>query len=203
MTTLQNYYQNKDYGISKSRERNILQLINGVFGKNILDIGCASGYLGKKLVSMGNNVDGVDISKDAVKEAKKVLTNAWCLDIENDVLPKRKYDLVIATEIIEHLFDPEAFMSKIRKHLSPNGKLILSTPNFLHLYNRKNFLMGKIISEGSGMFDKGHIRYFSYGLITDLIHIAGFKIIAENHVYVPNIKILPSVFAYQFVFLVC
>ena len=86
------YYDQKSlsYGISGLRRQHLLDLIGPTRGKTILDVGCATGYVGAILNRMGNTVIGIDISASAVKKAQKVLNHAYCLDIETDPFPLRR-----------------------------------------------------------------------------------------------------------------
>ncbi|MEM5814261.1 MAG: methyltransferase [Candidatus Aenigmatarchaeota archaeon] len=52
------------------------------------------------------------------------------------------YDLIIAGELLEHLFDVDAFIEKVRKALNPGGYLLMSTPNAANWFNRISLLFG-------------------------------------------------------------
>ena len=103
--------------------------------KNILDIGCGAGTLSFYLANKNHDVLGIDISTKAIKEcllSKKELNlnnvNFEQFDFPNNY-PKEKFDVVIFTEVIEHLDDDKKALGIIRKILKPNGLMILSTPS--------------------------------------------------------------------------
>jgi SAM-dependent methyltransferase len=102
-------------------------------GKNIkiLEIGCGLGYLTYSLNKEGLNCLGLDISSEAVKEAK---TNFGDHYIAGDVhefaiTNENKFDVIIFTELIEHITDVFSFISSLKSLLNFDGKIILTTPN--------------------------------------------------------------------------
>lgn len=114
--------------------------------KNILDIGCSTGYLAHFLKKQNNNVSGIDFLNKAVAIARENEIDAYVCDIENEQLPFRKgsFDLVVFSEVIEHLIDPDIALKKIYQVLKKNGLLIVSTPNIAYIQYRLELLFGKL-----------------------------------------------------------
>lgn len=201
------HYQNKSlgYGIGQTRLRKILELAGDARGKKILDVGCATGYLGRRLKEIGNKVVGVEISVPAAEEARKILDQVHIFDIENRwPALGGGFDLVIAAETLEHVFDPAQVLKEIRQALVPNGELIITTPNFLTWINRLKFLFGAFKYTDQGAFDFGHIRFFTYSYLQEVLSASGFKIVKENHIIFPGkltgvLRFWPSLFTSQFV----
>lgn len=211
MSQINQHYQNKalTYCLGNRRGEKIWQILSGYKGKRVLDLGCSTGYIGRDLKKNGNYVVGVDISKPAIIKAKNILDEAYVLDLEgnSNLLGKKKFDLIIIAELIEHLFLPETLIQNlVRNNLANNGEILISTPNFLHFINRVKFLLGKFKYENSGMFDKSHIHFFTYTGLIGMIRSANLNVVKENSVIVPRLlgKVgarFPSLFAYQFVIL--
>lgn len=207
MNSIRSYYNQKalGYGMSGLRQKHLLELIGPMKGKKILDVGCASGYFGKLLRQRGNTVYGIDISQKAVKQARKVLDKAYCVDLENDPLPfLNTFDVIVIAEVLEHLFQPQAVVEKLVKRLKPQGKLIITTPNISYWVNRLNFFFGKFEYTNQGMFDEGHIHFFNDPSLKMLIKNVRLRISKENHVIIPITlrfvcKYFPNVFAYQLI----
>ena len=201
------YYDNKsvEYGMSGLRQRHLLSIIGLLKNKTVLDVGCSTGYFGKILKAANNYVVGIDISKSAIKIAKKNLDEAYCVNIENELLPtKRKFDLIILSEVIEHLFDPESTLKKVIRHLKKNGLIIITTPNISFLPNRISILFGKFEYQEQGMFDVGHIHFFNYYTLLNLLKKCDLKLTRENHIAFPLtlnflVKYIPNISAYQFI----
>jgi methionine biosynthesis protein MetW len=209
---LKKYYSSKvlKYKISSSRVDKIIPLISGdLKNKKILDIGCGNGDLARMLTDKEIEVYGIDISSKAVSKTKKFMTKFYELDLNEDNLPfkNQTLDIVIASEIIEHLFAPEKLLKEIHRVLKKGGLAVITTPNFLYWGNRLKFLEGWFDYEKTGIFDESHVHFFTYSSLKKEIKNSGFKIIKENHVYaggdwLNKIKCkYPSLFAYQLVVL--
>ncbi|MFH1769723.1 MAG: methyltransferase domain-containing protein [Parcubacteria group bacterium] len=179
---------------------------------DILDMGCGSGSLAKVLGEQGHTVYGADISPEALKLAKEHIEKGFCFDFENgawpDDLMAMKFDAIIATEVIEHLFDPESFIKKLKQLLKPNGMIIVTTPNLLFWKNRFKIFFGKFEYEEKGIMDFGHIRFFTVKTARKMFEKCDLAIEAEHHFY-PNLykrgltflgKIFPGFFAYKLIF---
>lgn len=212
MSNLAKYYDRKVklYKPSRARELRILELLGAnLKNKNILDIGCADGTFGGKLAKQGAKVYGVDISPLAVSVAKKKLKNTFVVDLNNQKLPfaAKTFDFVIASEVIEHLFNPKNLLGEAKRVLKDNGALTITTPNLLYWGNRIKFLLGNFNYEKSGVFDESHVHFYTYKSLKAELQELGFKIIRENHVYAGSNtlkiikKLFPSFFAYQIVIL--
>jgi len=113
------------------------QLVRPVFavalapGARYLEIGCGFGFaLDFARRALGMNVLGVDPSPIAAAGAKilDVPMVADYLTADSD-LGERFFDLVVASEVLEHIFDPLAFVRAVADRLEPQGVLILTTPN--------------------------------------------------------------------------
>ena len=97
----------------------------------ILEIGCGLGYLTYALNKEGYNAIGLDISKEAIANAKEKFGDYYvCADLFEFVKEaKNSYDIIILTEVIEHLEDPIKFIETVKEMLADNGKAIVTTPN--------------------------------------------------------------------------
>ncbi|MEK7515156.1 MAG: class I SAM-dependent methyltransferase [Patescibacteria group bacterium] len=208
MDQAQRAYEEKSvtYGISTTRRNNIMKLVGGPHLR-VIDIACSRGYLGKLIKERGNYVAGVDVSHAAVEYAKQVLDDAYELDIQGDWpehLANQSFDLAVAAAVIEHVFDPVAFLKSVASTLRPAGHIIVTTPNFFSWRNRLTFLFGRFKYTEQGDFDFGHIRWFDYRYLREVLKESGFSIVRENHYYFPGkltriLKWWPSLFATHFI----
>lgn len=207
MNLAQQNYEAKSatYGISHTRRDRILSLIKGS-GLRVVDVACSRGYLGKLIKDRGNYVAGIDVSHTAAEIAKEVLDEVHVFDIQDD-WPNElnaSFDLAVLAAIIEHVFDPVALLKRISGVLKPDGKIILTTPNFFSWRNRLTFLFGRFRYTEQGDFDFGHIRWFDYRYLKEVLAEAGFTITREAHYYFPGkltriLKYWPSLFATHFI----
>ncbi|RJR28752.1 methyltransferase domain-containing protein [Candidatus Microgenomates bacterium] len=146
----------------------------------ILDVACNDGELSVFLTKYGS-VLGVDINASAVQECKKKGLN--CLLGEVCDLPKKYnnyFDVVVAGDIIEHIFDTDKFLSDIRKVLKKKGVLLLATPNVASLGRRIMLAFGiNPFLEYSTIYPSkdynvGHVRYYTIKDIESQLEMNGY-----------------------------
>ena len=149
----------------------------------ILDVGCGTGLNAKALAAKGHDVVGVDISAEAIKKFREAGFEGQQWDIAKGFpYPENSFDLVYASEIIEHIVDPEVFLAEIYRILRPCGTLVLSTPNSAFWPFRLLALVGRTASEVQHW---GHVRFFSRPGLRRLIAEVGFEDIkiAGRHIF--------------------
>ncbi len=100
---------------------------------NILDVGCGNGVISRHLGQLGYKVLGIDLSEKSINRAKQ-LTNLPNVQFQNKSAEQlvdegQRYDVVICSEVLEHLSNPGALLSVLYSTLAPNGKLIITVPN--------------------------------------------------------------------------
>ena len=128
--------------------------INCLDGLSCLDIGCGGGILSEKLKRLGANVTGIDASKTSIEIAKehakksRLDINYKCITTSK-ILEKKgkkglnKFDLVIASEVIEHVYNRKIFLSDISNLCRPGGLVVFTTINNSFL----GILLGKYFAE--------------------------------------------------------
>ncbi len=183
------YETRKKLDLSQNiRVRIMLELIERLKlnGKNILDIGCFDGTLLSLIANKSNKLYGIDANDFAVKQARKKgikVKQFFFDDITKIPFKKNSFDLIIAGELIEHIYDTDFFLEEIRRILKPYGYLLLSTPNIASLGRRLMLLLGisPIIEVSPNEVDSpGHIRYFTFKSLKWLLEKHGFKILIER-----------------------
>lgn len=102
-------------------------------GDDVLDVACGTGYGSGLLARFGaKRVVGVDNSPEAIEEARRSVQSPAVEFIAEDALRLdlgRTFDTVVSFETIEHVADPELFVSVLARHLRPGGTLVCSSPN--------------------------------------------------------------------------
>jgi len=96
-------------------------------GDRLLDVGCA---LQPNLYLRGTSVAGLDLREMEVRPpyTEHVVADVYALD---QIMPSRLFDTILMGEFIEHVERPFDLLRMLRGHLSPGGRLVLSTPNVL------------------------------------------------------------------------
>ena len=103
-------------------------------GIDILDVGCGGGLLSEPMSIMGANVTGIDASNKNIQVAKlhskknKLKINYLCSSPEN-LRVKKKFDVILNMEIVEHVEDINFFLKSCSKLLKKNGVMFISTIN--------------------------------------------------------------------------
>lgn len=200
----------------EDRNKSHTRIMNLVGDNSIvLDVGCSTGFLGEYLIrEKGCRVDGIESDEEMAEVAARRLTSLVKGDVEDtglwSGLNGRKYDAIIAGDIIEHLKDPVGFLKRLAGYLSSGGRIILSLPNIAHFRIRLKLLTGKFEYEEAGIMDSTHLRFFTYDTARRLIRGAGYDIVHEEHTLGPRVgrfpvleRILPAkIFAAQFIFVI-
>lgn len=103
----------------------------------ILDIGSSGGILSLDLINAGyNDVYSLDYSADAIELCKKRgLKNAFVMDGHNPDFPENYFDVIIASDCLEHLEDDEKALENWYKILKPGGLAIIYVPAFMFLWS--------------------------------------------------------------------
>lgn len=96
----------------------------------ILDVGCGIGWLCERLARYGA-VTGTDMTQSSLDKARARLQQVEfiCGDFFEVALPEGAFDVVTSLEVLSHVADQPAFMTRIASLLKPGGLLILSTQN--------------------------------------------------------------------------
>jgi 2-polyprenyl-3-methyl-5-hydroxy-6-metoxy-1,4-benzoquinol methylase len=186
MEKMKKFYDT-DYYVSNARrhvikfgDARVRKIYDFVEGDKILDIGCGDGTISAHLLGRNKEVAGVDISKKAIVTARKRGIDACVCNVESQDLPFKShyFDCVIAGEIIEHLFDTDAFIDKCKRVLKKNGVLIITVPNCASLRARISLLLGRqpawveYRAEGGA----GHIRAYTLKALVRQLEEHKFKV---------------------------
>ena len=169
-------------------------------GKKVLDIGCRDGAL-TKYYSGGNEVTGTDIDGEALERAQTDLgIKTQKIDLNGEWnLSEKYFDVIVAAEVIEHLYFPENVIKKIKHCLKDGGTFLGSVPNAYNLKNKIRYFFGK--KKNTPLEDLTHINHFSCGELKGLldknfkeVKITGFgkfKLLS---------RLMPSFFAFSLFF---
>ena len=104
----------------------------GSTGKRVLELGCGSGALTRRLLDDGFEITSVDLSLETFQGDVEALAMDLNTDFA-DQLADKGYNLIVAVELLEHPENPHHFLRQVSKLMTPDTRLWLSFPN-LHLY---------------------------------------------------------------------
>ena len=151
-------------------------------GLKVLDVGCGSGMHGAALKSaLGHVVYGVDNSPISIAKAKTRIDRAEIGDVRRpDLYPFPPVDLLVFSDILEHLTDPVDVLREHMQLLAPGGHMVLSIPNIAIWYARLRLLLGIWDYQDTGIFDRTHLRFFTRHGMRRMIQDAGLEVVASR-----------------------
>jgi methionine biosynthesis protein MetW len=135
-------------------------------GLSVLDVGCGSGVHGAELKRVhGHRVTGVDLSEKSIAKAKTRLEEAYVADVTRPELypffGSRRFDVIVFSDILEHLYDPASVLTSHYQLLAPGGHVLISLPNIAIWNVRLSVLAGRFEYQDTGTLDRTHIRFFT------------------------------------------
>jgi 2-polyprenyl-3-methyl-5-hydroxy-6-metoxy-1,4-benzoquinol methylase len=147
----------------------------------VADAGCGNGSMLAELRSYGFELHGLEVSESGLRFARKAFAGIdfsyadLTADLTSHALAGR-CDVVISTEVVEHLFLPRIFARNCFRLLKSGGRLILSTPYHGYLKNLALALTGKLETHFTALWDYGHIKFWSRDTLSTLLAEAGFQV---------------------------
>jgi SAM-dependent methyltransferase len=144
-------------------------------GRRLIEIGGGVGIFGKIAQTRGWDYTNYDVSELALSQAQQLgLRTQRIENLQFDLKPNSA-DLITLWEVIEHIHDVADYLKIIRAALSPQGILLMSTPNYWRTaYQRSE-------SWGVGMAPPVHINFFTEQSLSRVLRLNGF---ANNNVFV-------------------
>lgn len=142
---------------------------------NVLDIGCGVGMKLHKLISpICNDITGLDEPNTIYKCKELYDFGHWYgVNIEHDDIDlTRKFDLIISSDVIEHLINPDALISIIKRHSHSNTLIVLST------VDRD---MARGMNHNGPPPNIGHCREWNYCEFREYIENHDFHILEHLH----------------------
>ncbi len=145
----------------------------------VLDIGCASGYMGEFLIKeKGCKVWGIEPDTDFAARAKNsgydVVINKGVDEGLKDI--EAQFEYIIMADVLEHLVEPERVLKNAKKFLKPGGRIFISLPNIAHYSIRLKLLLGKWEMQDWGILDKTHLHFYTLDSAKKLLEDAGLKV---------------------------
>lgn len=160
--------------------KNLLDVVKDLKINSVLDVGCGEGFTLNKLYEskIGKRLEGVDFLKTAIELGRKTHPN---LILNQGDIYKLKYqdntfDLVMATEVLEHLEDPKKGLKELIR--VSKKYLLLSVPNE-PFFMGANFLRGKNLTRWGN--DIEHIQHWTSRGFEKFVTKEGLKVISKHH----------------------
>ncbi len=154
------------------------ETLSSQYKPRVLDLGCGNGSFSNLIAQHGYEVVGVEASESGFESARLSFPDCHFIQASIYELPYAElgnsFDIVISSEVIEHLLYPRELVRAAKKCLKPNGRLIITTPYHGYLKNIALALSGKMDQHFTVLWDNGHIKFFSVATLTTLLKSEGY-----------------------------
>jgi len=173
----------------------IFETINTSKPKEIFEIGCGNGSLGKIIVNQTNlSYTGMDSSHEGIVIAKEQsITNACFLlgDVtDTSTNLGKSFDLCISIDVVEHIVDLSGYFYFIKQHMKPDGTLFITTTYHSYLKWLLLAILGRVSSHVDPLWPGGRTKFFNSKQLKELFHQHGFTITLSTG----GLRFLPSSF---------
>jgi 2-polyprenyl-3-methyl-5-hydroxy-6-metoxy-1,4-benzoquinol methylase len=141
-------------------------------GDRVLDLGCGDGPFVPALVERGAKVTGADVAEHALERARINSPGARYVRVEGHgpfPFAESSFDVVWASEVLEHVADTERWVNEVRRVLRPGGRLLVTTPS-----------VGPLRRLAGRDFDPRdqHLRFYTRRSLRGLLEDMGFEEVA-------------------------
>lgn len=163
-------------------DERLMPVIQALPGKQLLDVGCGNGSFAKLLCEQGYDVVGCDPEESAIKMARVAAhsTRFHVLGVYDDpqALGRAGFDIVLVSEVIEHLFLPRKLPRFASAVIKENGYLVISTPYYgSYIKNLMCSIFNKWDDQFTALWDGGHIKFWSLKTLRKLMNSEGFEVV--------------------------
>lgn len=160
--------------IEKCRLAALVSLAAAQPGDRVLEVGCGAGHVLERFA--GTARTGVDLSEGMVARARRRLgRDVTLLRASADRLPfpAGSFDVVLCTEVLEHVPDPRAVLAELLRVVAPGGRVVVSVPNEANIDRVKRMirrtpglrgLLRTLAAEGN----EWHLHYFDRTLLNSI-----------------------------------
>lgn len=161
------YYKDRAYAPDSRYPiiEEVASIINKYFSPpNVLDVGCAFGYLVLALRGLGIEAHGFDVSEYAISHASTLIKDFLKVgDADTEVFPyeDNSFSLVVSTECMEHLRNPSNAIKEMARVLKPSGHAFICTPNITIWRRLYGKLFGGSVLHPSELTKEEWIRKFN------------------------------------------
>jgi methionine biosynthesis protein MetW len=149
-------------------------------GGRCLDVGCGAGAFGPLLGRKFRQVAGVDLALPLLAAAGGRGEQPVAGDLDEGALPfvEGTFDAVVCCDVMEHVFDPVAFASRLVRVMRPGATLVVSVPNIRYWPRVASLLFGGYFPRTTGDphgYDGGHLHYFAPANLREVLEAAGLR----------------------------
>lgn len=159
--------------------------------KRVLELGCGPGSITRVLAQYGHcQVTALELDPDAISKAAPYCEAIMQADLNSAEWPQlldamERFDVVVAADVLEHLYDPWTTLKRMACFVSDSGYLVISLPHVGHAAVASCLINGDFEYRDWGLLDRTHIRFFGLKNIEELFAQADLKIVEVRYVVKP------------------
>lgn len=178
-----------DFDLNIEEENSLTKIIRQIKpGSTVLEFGPAAGRMTRYLAEKMNcKVYIVEIDPESAEHAMKYSEDCIVGDIEQyewiNKWENISFDYITFADVLEHLRDPQAVLTKTKLLLKEDGEVLFSVPNVAHNALLINLYNNVFNYTPVGLLDNTHIHLFAYNTLKEVCHYAGYVPIVEDAVY--------------------
>jgi 2-polyprenyl-3-methyl-5-hydroxy-6-metoxy-1,4-benzoquinol methylase len=175
-----------EYGVkANSAPSKVVHMVGA--NKRVLELGPGPGMITRLLKGNNCRVVALELDEKAIELVAPHCESVHSCDLNNPTWPETvrdsdKFDVIVAGDVLEHLYDPWQTMSKLEALLADGGYIVLSLPHVGHNAIIACLLASDFGYQPWGLLDKTHIRFFCIKNMQQLFNDAGLKIIEVDYV---------------------
>jgi len=192
--------------------RNTLLLRHVGAGKNVLELGCSTGYITRRLLQQNCTVTALESDPEAARIAADTGATVLSRDLNCAAWPeglKPDFDVVLMGDVLEHLVYPIRILQQVRPLLRNGGYAVICLPNVAHWFTRLQIALGQFNYQPTGTLDATHLRFFTLSSARQMIEAAGFRLLRFDAIIGGRMsghlrpawqllaRLRPGLFAYQ------
>lgn len=147
-------------------------------GATVLELGPGPGVMTRVLLERGHAVTVVEHDASALEALAALGCEVIAADLDGDAwrerLQGRRFDAVLACDVLEHLRDPECVLRALKECVAPQGRLVVSLPNVAYAGVVAALRLGVFDYADVGLLDRTHLRFFTRRSIEQVMHECGW-----------------------------
>ena len=151
-------------------------------GARVLDVGCGTGSISALLASECHaTLVGIEPNPERADACR-----TRGLNVENGYYDEETatrlgaFDVIVFADVLEHVSDPASLLELASRHLTPNGIVLVSTPNVAHWTVRTALLRGHFDYQPMGIMDATHLRWFTSRTIRRVFESVGLDVVDHD-----------------------
>lgn len=152
-------------------------------GSRVLDVGCGTGSISSLIVAeCGASLVGIEPDPERAEAARARGLDIVCGYFDDATATSiGDFDVIMFADVLEHLPDPTSLLERAARHLTPQGRVLISVPNVGHWTVRLRLLAGNFDYQPIGIMDATHLRWFTSRTIASVVRAAGLRIAEHDY----------------------